>query len=300
MTWRVLGDWGTSLLRLYRIEEDRVTGERDGPGIGNLAETPAETLRLALDPWCRGGPPKRIDMCGMVGSRTGLFEVPYLDCPASADDWARAAVADTFDGIAMRLAPGLACTAADSGPDVMRGEETQIFGALAADPSLRDRPVRFVLPGTHSKWVRVEGGKVTGFKTCLSGELFAVLRDHSILLALGAPDTPEDEPVGFAAGLDRAASGAGLVGSLFEVRAQQLRGGQSVSWALGYLSGLVIGNEIVDLRDPGDARGELVLIGGTALTARYKRALARFDLMSRELDGAACVLRGLELIDAHH
>lgn len=298
MTWRALGDWGTSNLRLYRVENGRVTAQRDGPGIGALSGSASDALRAALEPWCRSGPPSSIDMCGMVGSRNGLFEVPYLDCPAGADDWAAAAAKCAFEGVPMRLAPGLACTNVESGPDVMRGEETQIYGALALDPDLRDRSVRIILPGTHSKWVRVEQGKIVRFQTCLSGELFALLRDHSILLKLGAPSSSADEPIGFAAGLDRAVSGAGLVGGLFETRAQQLRGGKSASWAHGYLSGLVIGNEIVDLRDADGLPDAVVLIGTTALMERYKLALAHFGVEAREMDGAACVLRGLELIDA--
>jgi 2-dehydro-3-deoxygalactonokinase len=91
-----------------------------------------------------------------------------------------------FEGIPLRMAPGLACADDKSGPDVMRGEETQIFGALGIYPGLRDRNVRVVLPGTHSKWARVEKGKILNFRTSLSGELFALLRDKSILLSLGA------------------------------------------------------------------------------------------------------------------
>jgi len=197
------------------------------------------------------------------------------------------------------MAPGLACADDKSGPDVMRGEETQIFGALAIDPGLRDCNVRVVLPGTHSKWARVEKGKIRNFRTSLSGELFALLRDKSILLSLGDPATPADEPLGFADGLARAVSGSGLVGSLFETRAQQLRGGRSASWALGFLSGLVIGSEIADLRDTDGLPNAVILIGTRALTARYKRALRHFGVASRQMDGDACVLRGLELIDAH-
>jgi 2-dehydro-3-deoxygalactonokinase len=204
-----------------------------------------------------------------------------------------------FDGIALRIAPGLACAGGEGGPDVMRGEEAQIFGALAIDPGLRDRNIRMVLPGSHSKWARVEQGSIRDFRTCLSGELFALLRDGSTLLTLGSPETPADEPLGFADGIDRAASGAGLVGSLFEARARQLRGGRSASWALGFLSGLVIGNEIADLRDADGLPNAVILIGAADLTTRYKQALRRFGVAARAMDGDACARRGLELIDAH-
>jgi 2-dehydro-3-deoxygalactonokinase len=87
MNWRVLGDWGTSHLRLCRFENGRVTDRRDGPGIGALTSTPTEALRDALSPWMNEGPPTRIDLCGMAGSRNGLQEVAYLDCPAGTEDW---------------------------------------------------------------------------------------------------------------------------------------------------------------------------------------------------------------------
>jgi 2-dehydro-3-deoxygalactonokinase len=299
MNWRAIGDWGTSHLRLYRVEEGRVTGRRDGPGIGALGGTPEEALRDTLAPWVADAPPASVTLCGMAGSRNGLFEVPYVDCPAGIEEWAQAAMEQVFDGIALRIAPGLACAGGEGGPDVMRGEETQIFGALAIDPGLRDRNIRMVLPGSHSKWASVEQGRIRDFRTCLSGELFALLRDRSTLLTLGSPETPADEPLGFADGLERAASGAGLAGTLFETRAQQLRGGRSASWALGFLSGLVIGNEIADLRDADGLPNAVILIGAADLTARYKQALGRFGVAARTMDGDACARRGLELIDAH-
>jgi len=299
VSWQALGDWGTSNLRLYRVEDGRVTERRDGPGIGALLGTPADALRQALAPWVADARPARITLCGMAGSRNGLHEAPYADCPACADHWSAAALTLDLDGIALRIAPGLACTSDAGAPDVMRGEETQIFGALALDPDLVDRSVQIVLPGTHSKWARIENGKVLDFRTCLSGELFALLRDHSILLALGKLETPADEPLGFADGLDRAASGAGVVGALFEARAQQLRGGRSASWAHGFLSGLVIGNEITDMRAGAGLADTVILVGTAALTARYSHALRRFGIAARALDGEACALRGLELLDAN-
>ncbi|OYU33860.1 2-dehydro-3-deoxygalactonokinase [Novosphingobium sp. PASSN1] len=300
MSWHALGDWGTSNLRLYRVEDGRVTDRRDGPGIGALPGSPADALREALAPWVAAQPPAGITLCGMAGSRGGLQEAPYVDCPASVEGWAGAALSLDFEGTPLHIAPGLACMGGDGAPDVMRGEETQIFGALALDADLGTRSCHFVLPGTHSKWARIERGQIRDFRTCLSGELFALLRDHSVLLGLGTPTTPADEPQGFVDGLDRAANGGGLVGSLFEARAQQLRGGRSASWALGFLSGLVIGNEIADMRGGLGPEDAVVLIGTAELTERYGQALQRFGVTAKAMDGAACAMRGLEFIDAHH
>jgi len=297
--WRVLGDWGTSRLRLYRIEDGRITDRRDGPGIGVLTDSPANVLRSALAPWWMAGVPTSIDLCGMAGSRSGLHEIAYVECPAGVADWANAAPALEFDGIPLRIAPGLACVDLAGRPDVMRGEEAQIFGALAREPGLAEGTVCFVLPGTHSKWVRAESGRVLNFRTCPTGELFALLRDRSTLVVGGGTEEPADEAAGFAEGLDRSADGGGLLGSLFETRAQQLRGGKTPAWAGGFLSGLVIGSEIADMRAADGLPDHVVLIGADALTARYTVALTRFGVAARALDGDACVLRGLELIDAN-
>ena len=299
MSWHVLGDWGTSRLRLFRIEDGAITDRREGPGVGVVTGSPAEALRWALAPWCGTSSPRSIDLCGMAGSRSGLHEIAYVDCPAGVGDWSGAVPKFPFDGVPLRIAPGLACADATGRPDVMRGEEAQIYGALALEPALGQSTTRFVLPGTHSKWVRVEDGKVLGFRTCLSGELFALLHDRSSLVAGSEADEPTDEAAGFAEGLERPASGAGLLGSLFEARAMQLRAGKSTGWAAGFLSGLVIGSEIADMREADGLPDSVVLIGAGALTARYTIALARFGVAARELDGDACVLRGLELIDAH-
>ncbi|UVO55742.1 2-dehydro-3-deoxygalactonokinase [Sphingomonas sp. SUN039] len=285
-------------MRLYRVEDGEVTDRCEGPGIGMLTTSPEETLRATLAPWCGMSRPTAIYLCGMAGSRGGLHEIAYVDCPADVRDWSSAAPMLAFDDIPLRIAPGLACVDATGRPDVMRGEEAQIFGAIALEAALGQGSSCFVLPGTHSKWVTVEGGRVTGFRTFPTGELFALLRDRSTLLPGGSYDSA-DEPAGFADGLDRAASGGGLLGSLFEARASQLRAGKSPGWAAGFLSGLIIGNEIADMRDADGLPDNALMIGAAALTARYATALARFGIASREIDGDITVLRGLELIDAN-
>ena len=299
MSWRVLGDWGTSRLRLYRIEDGQVTDRFEGPGIGMLTGPAAEVLRAALAAWCSAASPTSIDLCGMAGSRSGLNEIPYVDCPAGMREWAAAASPLVFDGTRLRIAPGLACGDAAGRPDVMRGEEAQIFGAVALEPDLGKGNVRFVLPGTHSKWVQVDNGRVVGFRTCLSGELFALLCDRSTLISGEVAGDPGDEATGFAEGLERPASGAGLLGSLFETRAMQLRAGRSPDWATGFLSGVVIGSEIAEMSAVDGLPDAVVLIGAAALTTRYEAALNRFGVAARQIDGDACVLRGLELIDVY-
>lgn len=296
MSWQAFGDWGTSHLRLYRIEAGQVTASSAGPGIGAIGEGgPASALRKAL---AQLGPdaPAEIRLCGMAGSRTGLAEAPYADCPADAAQWNRAAIRLTFDGVPLALAAGLACEDSSGCPDVMRGEETQIFGAIAVAPELGAGRSILVLPGTHSKWAVLENGTITSFRTFLSGELFALLKAHSTLLALGDSGA-SDEEQGFAEGLARVRAREGLSAMLFSVRSLQLRAGRSSGWAAGYLSALVIGDEVETMRRLAGQMDRVCLIGASVLCARYEQALAQAGTSTARLDGEACVLKGMELLN---
>ncbi|MEG3175065.1 2-dehydro-3-deoxygalactonokinase [Sphingomonas sp. RB3P16] len=297
MSYRIVGDWGTSRLRLFRIEDDRIVARGDGPGIGTLDGTPEAALRAAVAPWRAAGDPQSIALCGMVGSRNGWAEVPYVACPADAATWLAGATQLSLDAVPVTIMAGLVCTAPSGGPDVMRGEETQLFGAIALDPVLARGRHRIGLPGTHSKWATIEDGRIVAFQTFFTGELFALLRDGSTLLraaASGAIDDA-DEAAGFAHGLARASEGERLIGALFEARSAQLIDARSPSWATGYLSGLLIGREIAEL---APAPGETVsLIGDPRLAARYDRALAARGIAATLLDGDACALAGLALLE---
>jgi 2-dehydro-3-deoxygalactonokinase len=295
MTYRIVGDWGTSRLRLFRIEQGEIVARAAGAGIGALEQTAEAELRAAIAPWRAEHDPASITLCGMVGSRNGWIEVPYAACPADVPGWLAGAGRMALDGVPVTIMAGLACTAPSGGPDVMRGEETQLFGAIARDPALREGRHRLALPGTHSKWATIEDGRIIGFQTFLTGELFALLRDRSTLLrAAGAGDTdPAAERSGFAHGLARARDGDLLLGALFEARSAQLIDGRSPDWALGYLSGLLIGREIAEIApDAGESVG---LIGDPALAARYASALAAGGIATHLLDGDACALAGLAL-----
>jgi 2-dehydro-3-deoxygalactonokinase len=232
----------------------------------------------------------------MVGSRNGWVEIPYVDCAADAAAWRAGATHSSLDVVPVTIAAGLACTRTSGAADVMRGEETQIFGAMALNPALATGRHLIALPGTHSKWASVEDGRVTGFQTFLTGELFALLRTHSTLTRDSTDDGgAEDEAMGFDAGLARMREGGHLLGALFEARAAQLRQGANGGWAKGFLSGLVIGAEIAEIADR--VTGRVALIGDTALTDRYFRALAGIDLRPETHDGEACALAGLALLE---
>ncbi|NML90385.1 MULTISPECIES: 2-dehydro-3-deoxygalactonokinase [unclassified Sphingobium] len=293
--YAVIGDWGTSRLRLFRVEQGHVTARRDGPGIGAVGKEAEAAFAATIAPWLEEGAPREIRLCGMAGARDGWVEAPYADCPADAAAWRAAAVRFDWRGTPLSIMAGLACVGPDGVPDVMRGEETQIFGAMAREPALRQGRHLIVLPGTHNKWSVVEDGRIVSFRTMPTGELFALLRDRSTLGTKVDRADPAQEAAGFAEGLERAGEGR-LLASLFAARAMRLRGGRSEDWSTGYLSGLIIGCEIAEIRSTLGEADDILLVGDAQLSVRYAQALGRQGLASQVLDGDACSLAGLGLV----
>ncbi|MFC3442134.1 2-dehydro-3-deoxygalactonokinase [Sphingobium rhizovicinum] len=290
--YAVIGDWGTSRLRLFRVENGVVAARRDGPGIGAVGRAAEGAFVETIAPWLEQGAPESITLCGMVGARDGWVEAPYADCPADAAAWRKAAVRFDWRGVPLAIMAGLACEGADGIPDVMRGEETQIFGAIDRDPALGQGRHLIVLPGTHNKWSLVEDGRIVAFRTVPTGELFALLRDHSTLSPKVEATDATEEAAGFAEGLEKAGVGK-LSQSLFAARAMRLRAGRSADWALGYLSGLLIGCEVAEVRSSLGEDADVLLIGDKRLSARYAQALEAQGVGSTAIDGDACALAGL-------
>ena len=286
-------DWGTSSLRAYRFAADgQITGRRDTPR-GILTVAPGDfpdTLRAVAGDWIDSGD-RRILMCGMVGSRQGWQEAPYLACPAGLDGLAAAAVTLPFPDADVRLIPGLSCRDDRGVPDVMRGEETQILGA-----ALGDREVTVCLPGSHSKWAQVKGGRVSGFATHFTGEAFAALAGHTILARMMNAASPHHAG-GFARGVARARQGGGLLRHLFGLRASALFDEVQEEEAASYLSGLLIGHEVASALEDGVAP-PVVLVGAPGLTLRYAAALDAFGVPHSAADRDAAA-HGLWRIGQH-
>ena len=292
----IAGDWGTTRLRLMLCEGDSVLDVRAGPGIGALSQPPAQMIHALVPTWIEAHGPLPLVLCGMAGSRNGWVETPYVPCPSDAASWCAGHAHFESDGLMIRIAAGLSCTNRLSAPDVMRGEETQIFGALALRPELAGGRRLFCLPGTHTKWVCVENGRIREFLTVLTGELFALLRDHSMLARAGtAGGTPGE---GFAEGLARHASlgAADLTHALFEARSRQLIMGASKDWALAWLSGILIASDVHGALGLFGSSTQVVLIGDPALTGLYAQALMRRDTDVLCLDGGDCALAGLRTL----
>ena len=294
----MLCDWGSSRLRAFLEVRGDIVDRCDGPGIGALQDVvPIDALRAAVAPWSAPGTRHPIILCGMVGSRNGLAEVPYVAAPVGVDVWAAQSLARCFDELDLRIAAGVRAVNFAGVPDAMRGEETQIFGAVDRNPRLAEGWHMILLPGTHSKWVEVQNGAIVRIQSFVTGELFAILRDHSSLLRAGAGDVQGHAGSGFLAGLHRAAAGD-IAEALFETRTAQLLLDRSQEWARGFLSGLLIGNEVKSVLTQIPPDAAVTVIGDVALTALYHQALAAHDVDSVELDGEQSALAGLRLLAA--
>lgn len=258
-------DWGTTSLRAWRLGPDgSVIEARSVPrGIMTVTDRRFEpVLRETAGDWLADGETKTL-LCGMIGSRQGWVETPYLRCPAGTEEIAAQLTPVAFEGGSVSIVPGLYTNDSDGVPDIMRGEETQIIGA-GADGRV------VCLPGTHSKWARIAQGRIERFATYMTGETFAALATHTIL-ARTLRKAPIDQAA-FDAGLIRAAQPGGLLHHAFGVRTRVLREGISETAAYGYLSGLVIGHEMNAAL--ADCDGPVTVVGAPSLTSLYVRAIA--------------------------
>ena len=281
-------DWGTSSLRGALLDETgEVLREQSHPR-GILSIPPggfADVFESLFAEWMRPEGTRCI-ISGMAGSQQGWIEAPYCACPAGLDEVARSII-DIQPG-RIALVPGLRDE--HSGvPDVMRGEEVQIFGAMALT-GLRDG--LFVLPGTHNKWARAKGGRVEGFRTFMTGEFYALLSQHSILARTLDADAPLDEAA-FLQGVTQTDNREGLLHNAFGARTLALFNRMPKSQLSSYLSGLLIGEE---LRTQSlQTTSEVVLIGSAALTQRYALALGAAGVLTRTL-GAEATWAGLHAL----
>jgi len=262
-------DWGTTSFRAYLVAPDGAVRDSRASAEGILSVTDGAFEPVFERQIAGWNPALPVLASGMITSRQGWREVPYAAAPAGLAELA-AGVARfrTGGGRDVIFVPGVSCRADSGVPDVMRGEETQIIGALDGPSGL------FVMRGTHCKWVVVEAGRIVRFATFMTGEMFAVLRGHSILGRLMTGET--DEGPGFARGVAAGlAGGAGLLHDLFSVRTLGLFGEMAGDELPTYLSGLLIGSEIAGARRLfAVGTHGVTVIGAPNLAVPFGRALA--------------------------
>ena len=270
----IVADWGTTNLRAWALDAGGSLVEQRGGNQGLLAVQGgrfAEALAQVCGSWFSPGVP--VLLSGMVGSKLGWSEVPYLAAPVALDELSRNLYqVESSLPVVVRIVPGVKLEDAEQ-PDVIRGEETQILGALQI---LGIRDGVFVLPGTHSKWALVEAGRLTSFRTYMTGEVFGLLRGSGTLSQLMQGEGQDE--AAFAEGVTRGASAdaGGLLHRLFSVRTLGLLDKMPRSSLASYLSGLLIGAEVRDglawLRI-ADRAGITSSIGSPAILESYRQAV---------------------------
>ncbi len=292
----ITGDWGADRLRLFLCIDGEVTARLSGPGIAAVRGRVEATIRSMTAGWTMAHGPLPLLLCGMAGSTLGWREAPYLPCPATP-----AAISDHLLRFRagkhdVAIAPGLACTNPLGVPDVMRGEETRILGAMTSIPGLSLGRQVICLPGAHSKWVLLKDGRIDHFQTAMTGELFETLRRHSIL-GQGTDGLEPDDGPAFTDGLIRGLGeqGATLPHLLFEARSRQLREGLGPVWALSFLSGLLIGQDCAGtLSRYRPAPGQPVTVIAPAfLGGCFTQALSHLGVASHVMDAEDQAVAGL-------
>jgi 2-dehydro-3-deoxygalactonokinase len=289
--WRdgiIAVDWGTTNRRAYRLDSTgKCTAEfEDDKGITAVAkgEFPIAVAEIRQR---LGDLP--LLMAGMIGSNRGWMEAPYVACPAGADTLAQKLLHVSEERAA--IVPGLSFLD-DQRADVMRGEEVQLFGAVAANLIAPDAVVCH--PGTHNKWAEVAGGKVIRFRTVMTGELFNLLREGSILSQW--LDGEVEPGSAFRAGVQRGLAGGAITAELFSVRAGILLGRHSPADASDFTSGLLIGADVRTGLSDGPTNREITVMGRPELTRLYTAALEEAGTTAREVDGEHAFLAGINAI----
>lgn len=295
-------DWGTSSLRGARIDASgQVLEERAFPR--GILTVPAGGFADAFDTcfgdWARHGA-RACLVSGMAGSKQGWVEAPYCACPAGFADVAAQLhwVQDAKMTLPTAIVPGLSCEhrcdvpGLASVPDVMRGEEVQILGAMHLGGW---REGLCVLPGTHSKWAWIRDGRVTTFSSYMTGEFYALLSQHSLLARTIDTQAPFDTEA-FGLGLARAGQGGNLLHNAFSARTLSLFGRMDAGALASYLSGLVIGEEL-HAQDV-QAAARITLIGSQSLTSRYALAFERLGVATHSM-GAEASWAGLHALSHH-
>jgi len=288
-------DWGSSSLRAYRLDaQGEIIERRPAPlGVLTCAGRFDDVLREQIDGW----DDTLVVLCGMIGSRQGWAEVPYVRCPATAADVAGSMEridSPALPGRSVWIVPGVLyrSTAAD-GLDVMRGEETQLFGLMKRLDAGRHL---VCMPGTHSKWAFVRGGCIEAFFTAMTGEVFDLLRKHSLLGRLMPEGDSALDKSAVIRGVARARLPGGLLNHLFSVRTSGLTETLAPEQLASYLSGILIASELLDSPWADQVRCQAVhLIGDSTVLEPYSIVMQELGITVQCHD-EAFVAAGIHLL----
>ena len=282
-------DWGTTSFRAYEVNSAGEVLNQISATEGILAVKDGAfdgALESHIGTWDKTLP---IVASGMITSRQGWVECAYAECPAGISDLAKSITTKTTAaGRKVHFITGLHYKSPTIAHDVLRGEETQVFGSLASSVT------HFITPGTHSKWISIANDKIAGFDTYMTGETFALYRNHSILARL-MQDGVQDNIV-FAMGVEKAFEApADMLHQLFAVRTLGLFNQIAPDQLASYLSGLLIGSEVASASMGNDHQAKYMVLGSPALAANYLTALKLAGLKA-EAGDPLCAIKGQQLI----
>jgi 2-dehydro-3-deoxygalactonokinase len=283
--------WGNAGFRAWLMAPDgRVLDSREsGGGLSSVRDRDfAGVLRANCGPWLSASPGVPVLLSGMVGSRTGWQEAPYAPCPLGANELVGRAARLRLDGHELLFLPGAVSEGSDGALDIMRGEELQILGA-ARSRGIADATI--CIPGTHAKCATLRNGRLTGFRTYVTGELFKLLRHDSLVGALAEGD--EFDEAAFARGIHRGMD-VPLSHAVFAARADALNGRLAPKAVSSYLSGILIGGELADY--PEQEGPPLLLIASGTLAERYETALHILARPFERIDARQAALAGFALV----
>ena len=291
-------NWGSSNFRAHLIAHDGTVVDTLEAAAGVASLQRDGMVEMAHRVRARWPDATRVYAAGMIGSNVGWTDAGYVPCPAGFDRLCDELVPTRIGELALHIVPGLACVRErDEAPDIMRGEETELLG-LQVSGRLDDAPL-VALPGTHTKWVRIEGGRVVEFMTAMSGEIYDRLTTAGLLASI--VEGPGGDGEAFRDGVrTSAARTLGLGALLFGARARVIRGMLAKADASAYLRGLLIGSEIADALAlfPQPRERALPLVGSAAVCTLYAAALDELGIASRTIASSDAIARGFAEIDA--
>ena len=283
----IIADWGSTNIRAFLYLDGKEAERRDSSeGITKVQGRDCEAVFDKLTgAWFKEHGPLPVTLAGMVGSVNGWVDAPYLDCPADLSALASRLCPVTHSkGYDIRVIPGI-CVRDSANYNVMRGEETQLAGSLRLAPA-----DIYVMPGTHCKWVYMDGSRVQTFRTAMTGELHATLLKNT-LVGFGLPEQKKSAPETFKRGLQEGRDRA-LLPLLFEIRAARILGGVDPAEVSEYLSGVLIGNEIASLGSV--AQGQKIgIVANNALAHRYAEAFKEVGIEVSLIDGEQAFREGI-------
>ncbi|MBQ0823263.1 2-dehydro-3-deoxygalactonokinase [Microvirga sp. HBU67558] len=294
----IVADWGTTRFRGYLIEDETILDQvSSNEGVSALQKGQHRDVFLRqCGHWLKAEPDAPVLLVGMVGSREGWVEAPYATCPAGPAEIARALVPVNLEnGRQGYIIPGLFCEPAPGAADVMRGEETLVLGAGIENGLICSA-------GTHPKWIEMRNGRIERFATYMTGEMYALLREHSMI---GRPATEPEDPKGFDLGMDAAernsgANRVGLLHLLFSARASVVSGRMNSNLLAPYLSGLLTGDEINGALAQFGRPDSVTILAAPERAELYIQALKRHDIAAETKDTQQALIAGLARVVRQH